>query len=192
MIFRDLTTELVQRLEIYRDETEEHDAGIFLEEDNTTEEPERTLFQLPPMKVLFGVSERKGFYSLALSLHNHRDSQQQKECLKFFKAMEAKCFEGEEKFSSIVRDSRGPWPPYLSLKLPTFRNGEFITKIYYDDPDVHMSSPKECLSKGDVIIPVVECSGFWKSDSSVGSNWDLIQIKLTKPPASGIYKWLYN
>ena len=31
----------------------------------------------------------------------------------------------------------------------------------------------------NIIIPIIECTGFWKSEKSQGANWDIIQIQLT-------------
>ena len=151
---------------------------------------ESVMFQLPPLKVLFGISERNKHYSLALSLFNYPHNVEHFECKRFFNLLESKMF-ADTDHSNMLRESKN-WAPYFNLKLPNFLNGEFITKIYYKDPNVHLSSPLECIKKGDIIIPVIECTGFWQSEKSKGANWDIIQIQLTSKPNSGIYKWLYE
>ena len=183
MLLKSISHEVIDGLRIVKTATEEELAGVYIGE-------EKALFQLPPMRALFGISERSGFYSMALSLDNFDEDEEEKQCLEFFKIMEHKFYGDESPHSSVVRTSKGNYPPYLNLKLPTFLNGEFITKVFYDNPDVHMASPCECIQKGDTIIPIVQCNGFWKSDNSQGANWDIIQIKLTKPPCAGVYKWL--
>ena len=120
-----------------------------------TFEEESVMFQLPPLKVLFGISERNNHYSLALSLYNYPNNIEHFECKRFFNLLESKMFD-DTNHTTMVRESKN-WAPYLNLNLPNFLNGEFITKIYYEDPNVHLSSPLECIKKGDIIIPIIEC-----------------------------------
>lgn len=143
----------------------------------------------PAMKAIFGVSEQRGFFSLTLQFDVRRP--EHAACLRFIEAFDAKFGPSHENYRSIIRRS-GRWPPNVTLKLPVYRNGEFLTKVFGHDPDHYLASPPECIARGDSVIAVVEVGSLWTSATrhSTGVNWNAIQIRLTQTPRAGIYSWL--
>ena len=149
------------------------------------------VIKLPPMKAIFGISNKSGLFTLPLSFHQLDKNKAQQNSYQFFKEFENQLPKNDN-FISVIRGEKSRYKPYLNLRLPIFGNGEFLTKVYYDNPKLTLSTPPECVSKGDIISVIIECGDFWESKKTNknGLNWEVLQIKLTSPPQNGIYQWL--
>ena len=78
------------------------------------------------------------------------------------------------------------YPPNLKVKLPTYKSGEFVTKVYKDRSTL-LGSPLEEVPAGSMAKCLVECTGMWVVNGKFGVSWKCIQMKVRAPPRKDVY-----